>query len=71
MMGRQTVDQARLFYEFHLDDRIPRNHLLRRINPITVPRTSRKRSVRQCQCLKANARASGGARSPSLCTEAT
>ena len=22
MMGRQTADQARLFYEFHLDDRI-------------------------------------------------
>ena len=32
MMGRQTADQARLFYEFHLDDRVPRNHLLRRIN---------------------------------------
>jgi transposase len=32
MMGRQTTDQARLFYEFHLEDRIPPNHLLRRIN---------------------------------------
>jgi transposase len=32
MMGRQTADQARLFYEFHLDDRVARNHLLRRIN---------------------------------------
>jgi transposase len=32
MMGRQTADRARLFYEFHLDDRVPRNHLLRRIN---------------------------------------
>lgn len=31
-MGRQTTDQARLFYEFHLEDRIPPNHLLRRIN---------------------------------------
>ena len=32
MMGRQTVDQASLFYEFRLEDRIPKNHLLRRIN---------------------------------------
>lgn len=31
-MGRQSRDQARLFYEFDLDDRIPSNHLLRRIN---------------------------------------
>ena len=32
MMGRQTADQTRLFYEFHLEDRVPGNHLLRRIN---------------------------------------
>jgi len=32
MMGRQTADQTRLFYEFHLEDRVPNNHLLRRIN---------------------------------------
>jgi transposase len=32
MMGRQTGDQASLFYEFRLDDRVPKNHLLRRIN---------------------------------------
>jgi len=32
MMGRQTADQRRLFYEFHLEDRVPGNHLLRRIN---------------------------------------
>lgn len=32
MMGRQTTDQTRLFYEFHLEDRVPRNHLLRQIN---------------------------------------
>lgn len=31
-MGRQTADQARLFYEFHLDDRVPADHLLRRID---------------------------------------
>ena len=32
MMGRRTGDERRLFYGFHLDDRIPRNHLLRRID---------------------------------------
>ncbi len=32
MMGRQTTDQGRLFYQFWLEDRVPDNHLLRRIN---------------------------------------
>jgi hypothetical protein len=32
MMGRRSGDQASLFYEFRLDDRVPKNHLLRRIN---------------------------------------
>jgi transposase len=32
MMGRQTADQARLFYEFRLDERVPSDHLLRRID---------------------------------------
>jgi transposase len=32
MMGRRRRDQGRLFYEFHLDDRVPQNHLLRRID---------------------------------------
>jgi transposase len=32
MMGRQKRDQGRLFYAFCLDDRIPKNHLLRRID---------------------------------------
>jgi transposase len=32
MMGRMQRDQGRLFYEFRLDDRIPDNHLLRRMN---------------------------------------
>jgi Transposase domain (DUF772) len=31
-MGRQDRDQGRLFYEFNLDDVIPRDHLLRRMN---------------------------------------
>jgi transposase len=32
MMGQGTADQARLFYEFHLDERVPADHLLRRID---------------------------------------
>jgi transposase len=32
MMGRQNRDQRQLFYEFSLDEMIPVNHLLRRIN---------------------------------------
>jgi transposase len=34
MMGRQAGDQRQLFYLFNLEDRIPPDHLLRRINPI-------------------------------------
>jgi len=37
MMGRQSSDQASLFYEFRLDDRIPKDHLLRRINVFVTP----------------------------------
>jgi hypothetical protein len=37
MMGRQIGDQASLFYEFRLDDRIPKVHLLRRINVFLAP----------------------------------
>jgi transposase len=37
MMGRQAGDQASLFYEFRLDDRIPKDHLLRRINVFVGP----------------------------------
>ena len=32
MMGRRRWDQGKLFYEFRLEDRIPENHLLRRMN---------------------------------------
>ena len=32
MMGRQDRDQVQLFYEFSLDEMIPTDHLLRRIN---------------------------------------
>lgn len=36
-MGRQIGDQASLFYEFRLDERIPKEHLLRRINLFLTP----------------------------------
>jgi hypothetical protein len=36
MMGPQTGDQASLFYEFRLKDRIPKDHLLRRINVLSA-----------------------------------
>lgn len=37
MMGRQCGDQTSLFYEFRLDDRIPTDHLLRRIDVFVTP----------------------------------
>ena len=32
MLGRQNDEQAKLFYEFCLEDRVPSNHLLRKID---------------------------------------
>ena len=32
MVGRRNGKQASVFYEFRLNDRIPKNHLLRRID---------------------------------------
>ena len=32
MMGRQDRDQGQLFYEFNLDEMVPTEHLLRRMN---------------------------------------
>jgi hypothetical protein len=32
MMGRQDRDQRQLFYEFSLDEVVPKDHLLRRMN---------------------------------------
>jgi transposase len=32
MMGRRFGDQASLFYQFRLDERVPKDHLLRRID---------------------------------------
>ena len=34
MMGQAVGQQDRLFYEFNLDERIPVNHLLRRIDAV-------------------------------------
>jgi transposase len=36
MMGRQTVDQSQLFYLFNLEEHLPADHLLRRLNPIVT-----------------------------------
>ncbi len=36
-MGRQSSDQASLFYEFRLDARVPQDHLLRHINVFMTP----------------------------------
>src|SRR6202048_3073713 len=36
MMGRQAVDQSQLFYLFNLEEHIPADHLLRRLNPIVT-----------------------------------
>jgi transposase len=32
MMGRRDRDQGKLFYEFNLDDMVPKDHLLRRMD---------------------------------------
>src|SRR3954470_2516561 len=32
MMGRLKSDQGQLFYEFHLDDAVPEDHLVRKID---------------------------------------
>jgi hypothetical protein len=32
MMGRLKSDQGQLFYEFRLDDAVPEDHLVRRID---------------------------------------
>src|SRR5262245_59384429 len=47
MMGRQRRDQGSLFYEFRLEDRIPENHLLRRMNVFVTAEVAR--AVCSCQ----------------------
>ena len=34
MMGRQTPGQERLFYEFSLDEVVPTDHLVRRLDAV-------------------------------------
>jgi transposase len=34
MIGRRRQDQGQLFYEFHLDETVPDDHLVRRIRPL-------------------------------------
>ena len=34
MMGRQAQGQERLFYEFSLDEVVPQDHLVRRIDAV-------------------------------------
>ena len=34
MMGRLKDDQIQLFYEFHLDDAVPDDHLVREIDAV-------------------------------------
>ncbi len=35
MMGRLKSDQGQLFYEFHLSDAVPEDHLVRKIDTCT------------------------------------
>jgi hypothetical protein len=41
MMGRRKGDQTSLFYEFRLDARVPKDHLLRRIDIFVTAGASR------------------------------
>ena len=34
MMGRRSQDQGQLFYEFHLDEAVPDDHLVRQIRAL-------------------------------------
>ena len=34
MMGRQEIDQGQLFYEFYLDEAVPDDHLVRKIDAV-------------------------------------
>lgn len=62
MMDWQRSEQASLFYEFRLDDRIPKDHLLRRIDAVTPirgevreqlksARLAGRRSILSCRVL--------------------
>ena len=47
MMGRRRGDQTSLFYQFRLDERVPKDHLLRRIDGfVTVAVTDMRERLR-------------------------
>ena len=43
MMGRQSTDQRRFFYDFCLEDHVPADHLLRRIDGLLDLREVREK----------------------------
>jgi hypothetical protein len=48
MMGRLKSDQGQLFYEFHLSDAVPEDHLVRKIDAaldLLIGQGSRRRSA--------------------------
>jgi hypothetical protein len=45
MMGRKHREQTNFFYEFRLDDMIPKGHLLRRINVFVTGLRNRVRRL--------------------------
>jgi hypothetical protein len=36
MMGRLKSDQGQLFYEFHLSDAVPEDHMVRKIDLLSI-----------------------------------
>ncbi|HUW74685.1 MAG TPA: hypothetical protein VMW05_11810 [Methyloceanibacter sp.] len=47
--GSAEAGQGKLFYEFRLDDRIPQNHLLRRIDVfVTAALADLHKELEQC-----------------------
>jgi hypothetical protein len=49
MMGRQNNDQGHLFYEFRLDEAVPDDHLVRKIDAVSIYHGSTQRSRRTIQ----------------------
>jgi len=51
MMGHQDEDQAKLFYEFCLEDRVPADHLLRKIDRFVDLGTLRRELAPFCSSM--------------------
>jgi hypothetical protein len=45
MMGRLKSEQGQLFYEFHLGDAVPEDHLVRKIDTGCVYRESKSERI--------------------------